>query len=514
MDDLVACFILRHGTESRNPLYMIAFFILISTAEFVASQSQGAQCVLDLTSSPTPSNYSSCELGNWGGFLEKNCCGAALDRYLYALGLRANQTRQIYLNSGEQNDCLTSMERFKGDVFGCGIEKLTSGGGSCSNFNVTDVNSKMGENLKRFSENCNFGSSDGEQDRTCHSCTETWEEMRSMHPVATESESVANNTDISFKDVLLKGPSCPKVPIKVVYTATNNLQESNFIGQGIAGRVYKGIMPNNQHVAIKHIISDVNVETVAREITSLSHVRHPNLVSLLGCCVNEDECFLVYELCPNGNLSEWLFGKDRVLSWIQRLEIAIDCARGLIFLHTYPEGCIVHRDIKPTNILLGPNFEAKLSDFGLSKVIDPGEAYVSSEVRGTFGYLDPEYQNNRQVNSSGDVYSFGIVLLQILSGKKVINLNQKIPMPLDKMAKALIRGGSTRDFADPKFEGEYSAEAFNITLQLALSCTGLKQQRPSMEQVAVKLVEALEISTKAKASSPELTPEWLSSSTE
>lgn len=196
MDDLVACFILRHGTESRNPLYMIAFFILISTAEFVASQSPGAQCVLDLTSSPTPSNYSSCELGNWGGFLEKNCCGAAFDRYLYALGLRANQTRQIYLNSGEQNDCLTSMERFKGDVFGCGIEKLTSGGGSCSDFNVTDVNSKMGENLKRFSENCNFGSSDGEQDRTCRSCRETWEEMRSMHPVATESESVANNTDI------------------------------------------------------------------------------------------------------------------------------------------------------------------------------------------------------------------------------------------------------------------------------------------------------------------------------
>ncbi|XP_048138570.1 nodulation receptor kinase-like [Rhodamnia argentea] len=143
-----------------------------------------------------------------------------------------------------------------------------------------------------------------------------------------------------------------------------------------------------------------------------------------------------------------------------------------------------------------------------------GKAYVSSEVRGTFGYLDPEYQNNRQVNSSADVYSFGVVLLQILSGEKVINLNQKKLMPLDKMAKALVRGGSIADFADPRFEGEYSAEAFNITLQLALSCTGLKQQRPSMEQVVVKLEEALEISIKAKASSPELTPEWPSSSTE
>lgn len=162
-----------------------------------------------------------------------------------------------------------------------------------------------------------------------------------------------------------------------------------------------------------------------------------------------------------------LAGKDKALSWIQRLEIAVGSARGLNFLHTYPEGCIVHRDIKvgttismyrierilshldrawkdsfsvevepcflqPTNILLGPNFEAKLSDFGLSKVIESGRAQVSSEVRGTFGYLDPEYQDNRQVNSSGDVYSFGVVLLQILSGKKVVNLEEDKPTTLDK----------------------------------------------------------------------------------
>lgn len=114
----------------------------------------------------------------------------------------------------------------------------------------------------------------------------------------------------------------------------------------ISGKVYKGMLSNKQPVAIKHIVDGEDVETFVREVTSLSHIRHPNLVSLLGYCLRKDDCFLVYELCPNGNLSEWLCGKDNVLSWIQRLEIAVDSARGLCFLHTYSEGCIVHRDIK------------------------------------------------------------------------------------------------------------------------------------------------------------------------
>lgn len=294
---------------------------------------------------------------------------------------------------------------------------------------------------------------------------------------------------------------CSKVSVKEVFAATENLHVKNFIGEGTAGKVYQGVLPNKQPVAVKHIVNDGQAKTFSREIKSLSLVWHPNLVSLLGYCENGDQLFLIYELCPYGNLSQWLFAKNKNLSWIQRLHIAVDCARGLWFLHTYPEGCIVHRDIKPTNILIGKKFEAKLSDFGLSKVIEIGRSYANSEVRGTFGYVDPEYQSNNQVNPSADVYSFGIVLLQIISGRRVINLDQKIPMPLNKMAKSISKKGNCIvGFADPKLNGEYSPEAFDQIFKLALSCTSVKQLRPLMEQVVLILEEAFEISSRAMSS--------------
>ncbi|KAJ7970872.1 Receptor-like protein kinase [Quillaja saponaria] len=573
-----------HSIEFPKSFLTICIFILITAFEFEASQHSEADCSLTFQFPST--NGTSCQVGDWGGFLNRNCCVEAFDGYLYGLAKRANQTGKIYLNSTEQRNCLTLMMSFQKDVFGCGIEKLTTGAGGCSDFSMSDVKNILGDELGSLNEDCKLVTADKALEQSCPSCKRRWNDIKGTDSVATnvqtdlcrfavlvgstssriedkafvqgvhrclgEPNILASEDDASkgkqkrkiatgiwiligsltggvilmiliaacilfkrhfrstppekeltaLKGSLLNEPACPRVPIKTVYTATDNLNESNFIGEGTAGKVYKGIMSNNQHVAIKHIINDGNMETFVREVTSLSHVRHPNIVALLGCCVKEDECFLVYELCPNGSLSDWLFGKDNVLSWIQRLEIAIDSARGLWFLHTYPEGCIVHRDIKPTNILLGAKFEAKLSDFGLSKVIEVGEEYVSSEVRGTFGYVDPDYQSNHHVNSSGDVYSFGIVLLQILSGKRVINMNLRRPMPLSKMAKALTRGGSIGKFADPKLRGEYSEEALKFALQLALSCTALKQQRPSMEQVVTRLEQALHISTMIEDSTP------------
>ncbi|KAG6713362.1 hypothetical protein I3842_05G147700 [Carya illinoinensis] len=499
-----------HQTNPRKPhSSVLVFLLLIITVNFEFSQTSETDCILNIQSSMSL-NGSKGEASNWGGFIN-NSCGAVFDEYLHALGRLANQTGQIYLNFTEQGNCLGSMKGIDANITGCGIEKLTSGAGGCSDYEVKDVNIKLQNRLKILGEGCEGLDLDGKSGQACSECFRRWKEIGSASDNGRESmkvdadvcrfevlvtltssriddekwvkatydclggqhvsidgeegtassgikssiglsilvvrivgitiivliatftwfrlrtrESFATGKDYSLSEEF----ACLKLPVKEIYSATNNLYASNFIGQGIAGKVYKGILSNGQHVAVKHTINDGYMDTFVREFTSLSHVRHPNLVALLCCCENEDECFLVYELCHNGNLSEWLFGKTKVLSWMQRVEIAIDGARGLWFLHTYPEGCIVHRDIKPANILLNGNYEARLSDFGLSKVMGVDQSHVSSEVRGTFGYVDPEYRKNHHVNASGDVYSFGIVPLQLLSGKRVISLDLTRPMPL------------------------------------------------------------------------------------
>ncbi|KAI4382597.1 hypothetical protein MLD38_008542 [Melastoma candidum] len=551
-------------------------FGLAITLNTVSSQDQATNCSINGGLALYQSKQN-CINASWGGFIGRDCCGEAFNEYLYALAQRASLTTgQIFLDSQEQNSCLTTDK----DISQCGVENLTSGGSGCSNFTIKDVQDRLGEGLNNLKEACQF------PDKACTSCAAKWEDIggslqyggnnskaeadicrfsalivltsdrledknwlqETYQCLGNQSiaidEPVTRRGDIKSKTgmwiligimsgiavavaivslLLFLGRRTAAVPpikekelevsesedlsdmkisIKEVYAATDNLSPVNFIGQGVAGRVYKGILSNGQHVAVKHIIKEGQGDTYVREVTSMSDVQHPNLVTLFGYCENEEECFLIYELCHNGNLSEWLFGKDKALPWTTRLQIAIDSARGLWFLHTYPEGCIVHRDIKPTNILLSANFQAKLSDFGLSKVMDIGQSFVSSEVRGTFGYVDPEYRRNHRVNASGDVYSFGIVLLQLLSGQRVINLNMNRPMPIDRMAKVLTRGGSIAEFADPKINGEYTAEGFDLVLKLALSCTGLKQQRPSMEKVVSKLEHVLELSTKNKSPVP------------
>ncbi|XAR65057.1 Non-specific serine/threonine protein kinase [Bertholletia excelsa] len=555
----------------QEPSFCVIFFItFLTTINLVFSQTPNSSCVLEIPLAPF-GNGSNCIDGNWDGFLKGNCCQPAFDSYLYGLGKRANQTGEIFLNSTQQIGCLPLLRSTEGDVMKCGIEKLSSGGGGCSDYTVTDVVNKLGKKLRTLHENCELLGIDDRSNKACAACKRSWEEMGETEicrfavlvqltsskigekkrikalytclgeqslPIDDQGGKITKKAPsheglwimmgvigafivivmvtswILFRKLtkrpVLKGkaasnysppkePSCRKVPIKAICSATDNFSALNFIGQGIAGKVYKGVLPNGQHIAVKQILNDGHMETFVREVRSLSHVRHPNLVTLLGYYEEEEECFLIYELCHNGNLSEWLFDKDKVLSWSQRIEIAIDCARGLRFLHSYPEGCIVHRDIKPTNILLCANFQAKLSDFGLSKVMNLGESFVSSEVRGTFGYVDPEYQKNHHVNSSGDVYSFGIVLLQLLSGQRVINLDSDKAMLIGKMAKFLTRGGNMTEFADPKLDGEFPEEAFELILKLALSCTGIKQQRPSMEQVVVKLEKALDISARMKS---------------
>ncbi|XP_039068818.1 probable receptor-like protein kinase At2g39360 [Hibiscus syriacus] len=385
------------------PFILVNVFALFSFLDFAFSETSAAgDCILDIKN-PSSAKEPDCESANWAGFIDAGCCGGAFEEYIHALGRRANLTKAIYLNTTQQNNCLAAMEIFEKDVYSCGIQKLTSGAGGCSDYTITDVIDKMGDRLRSLQEDCRVLGTGNGSHQSCGTCLRSWEQINLAEHVtgdadvcrfaalvymisnrvdddnwvlavfqclgeraysldehgSTTSKNIHKNGNRNQRkeqilparknesdDSFSKHSSSQKISIKEVYSATNYFNASNFIGQGIAGKVYKGLLSNGQYVAVKHIINDGQIETFVREVRSLSHIKHPNLVALVGYCENKDECFLVYELCHHGNLSEWLYGKDRAISWIQRLKIAIDGARGLWFLHTYPEGCIVHHDIK------------------------------------------------------------------------------------------------------------------------------------------------------------------------
>ncbi|XP_068665803.1 probable receptor-like protein kinase At5g18500 [Aristolochia californica] len=277
-----------------------------------------------------------------------------------------------------------------------------------------------------------------------------------------------------------------------IENAINHGNQRMCLGSGSAGRVYRGTLPSGQLVAIKHIYKSSMSDSFTREVEGLSRIRHPNLVCLFGCCVEGGEKFLVYEFCSNGNLAQHLLRSDSVLSWEERVKILRDCALALRFLHTHPDGCIVHRDIKLTNILLVDNMEPKLSDFGLARMIGMEESKVFTDVRGTIGYMDPEYMSNAKLTCASDVYSFGIVALQILSGRRVIELDIDARDSLTRKAKDVAVGKRPlSDFEDARLNSKFVLEDFESILKVAVLCVSKSSKgRPPVEEVFEEMDKA------------------------
>ncbi|XP_062102269.1 wall-associated receptor kinase-like 14 [Humulus lupulus] len=284
-------------------------------------------------------------------------------------------------------------------------------------------------------------------------------------------------------------------PYREIEKATNSFSESRRLGTGAFGMVYEGKLFNDELVAIKKIKHRDNnsIEQVMNEIKLLSSVSHPNLVRLLGCCIEQGEQILVYEFMPNGTLSQHLQReRGKGLPWTIRLTIASETAKAIAYLHSAMNPPIYHRDIKSSNILLDFNFKSKVADFGLSRLGLIETSHISTAPQGTPGYVDPQYHQNFHLSDKSDVYSFGVVLVEIITAMKVVDFTRpQSDVNLAALAVDRIGKGCVDDIIDPFLEPNRDAwtlYSINKVAELAFRCLAFhSDMRPSMMEVAEEL---------------------------
>ncbi|KAG6388169.1 hypothetical protein SASPL_153368 [Salvia splendens] len=457
-------------------------------------------------------------VSDWNISPRTSCCQEALIVYAHALALVAKNSSSgtIFLSQDQWTDCTRAPFQLQPNmsIESCGFNNFYYGSGKCSMLKLSDIDPNVTSQCSSFAS----------YDEACGICTKKISTaldtmMESLDVKGNDTERATclvglmvsviagkkNGASDDFERCLpaLAGPDgvaeallavvlamiglaaiitlikyvtknekqkkrkspetkgVPDIPGLYKFSkaeidsAINHGGKKKCLGRGSAGLVYKGVLPSGQLVAIKQIYKSNTSDSFTREIEGLS--------------------------------------RDTVLMWEDRVRILRECALALRYLHHHTSGCIVHRDIKLTNILLTHDMQAKLSDFGLARMIGMEESKVFTDVRGTIGYMDPEYMSNAKLTSASDIYSFGIVMLQLLSGQRVIELDLDARDQLTRKAKDVNKQKRPlADFQDLKMKGNIVMVDFKSILQLAVLCVASSSTgRPSVDEVVEELEKAL-----------------------
>ncbi|KAL2475554.1 Cysteine-rich receptor-like protein kinase 10 [Abeliophyllum distichum] len=334
-----------------------------------------------------------------------------------------------------------------------------------------------------------------------HRSKKTGDEEKSQIPVLQEMVAqTPNYVMIKEESNILSSQELPFMEFAVMKAATDNFLDSNKLGQGGFGTVYKGILPDGKEIAVKRLSrrSWQGLEEFKNEIRLIAKLQHRNLVRLLGCSLEGNEKLLIYEYMPNKSLDTILFDLEKrlQLDWTKRLKIISGIARGLLYLHEESRLKIIHRDLKPSNVLLDHLMAAKISDFGMARMFQENQNMANTKrVVGTYGYMAPEYAMEGLFSVKSDVFSFGVILLEIIIGKRNIgsHLNDQAQTLLT-YAWRLWNEGQQLDLIDPMLTESCPMQELERCIHIGLLCVQEDPaERPTMSEVVV-LLETKQIS--------------------